>query len=217
MIRSRTEGKSSVQDTAEARSDLLRLVNKLEKFAREPDLKVSRFAFDALVVVFRRVLAWLNMNALLPDASLGLLSRHLSESDAWERYNRGEHIAAWSGVELVRHYKQIARSTPRFQNNGIRFSSQSVALPSWLRPAVLQGEAALNRLDSLPAFGGSGVRDLEAWRKFVRHRLLTQTDFIKEFEMLFPQRRKKLDGVIAARLRYAWQAVHAGGNVILPE
>ena len=133
MIRSRTEGKSSAQDTAEARSDLLRLVNKLEKFAREPDLKVSRFAFDALVVVFRRVLAWLNTNALLPDASLGSLSRHLSESDAWERYNRGEHIAAWSGVALARHYKQlqafcqpIARSTPRFQNNGIRFSSQSV-------------------------------------------------------------------------------------------
>jgi len=35
--------------------------------------------------------------------------------------------------------------------------------------------------------------------------------------MLFPQRRKKLDGVIADTLRYAWQAVHAGGNVILPE
>src|SRR5947199_10444302 len=107
MVRSRTEGKSSAQDTAEARSDLFRLVNKLEKFAREPDLKVSRFAFDALVVVFRRVLAWLNTNAFLPDASLGSLSRHLSESDAWERYNRGEHIAAWSGVELYREYKQI--------------------------------------------------------------------------------------------------------------
>src|SRR5205823_12690676 len=106
MIRSRTERKSSAQDTAEARSDLFRLVNKLEKSGHEPDLKVSRFAFDALVVVFRRVLAWLNTNALLPDASLGSLSRHLSESDAWERYNRGEHIAAWSGFELARHYKQ---------------------------------------------------------------------------------------------------------------
>jgi len=292
MIRSRTEGKSSAQDTAEARSDLFRLVNKLEKFAREPDLKVSRFAFDALVVVFRRVLAWLNTNALLPDASLGSLSRHLSESDAWERYNRGEHIAAWSGVALARHYKQIkaelgsrskhsvnrlrdlrlgfkitgfdspanqwfkreyerrtdyrptgvmavwvARKIEEFRTlkaarsrlrlyaginvvrdrSLLRPENEKAALPSWLRPAVLQGEAALNRLDSLPAFGGSGIRDLEAWRKFVRHRLLTQTDFIKEFEMLFPQRRKKLDGVIADTLRYAWQAVHAGGNVILPE
>src|SRR5438094_10386496 len=101
MIRSRTEGKSSAQDTAEARSDLLRLVNKLEKFAREPDLKVSRFAFDALVVVFRRVLAWLNMNALLPDASLGSLSRILSDSDACERYISVQHSAACTCCELA--------------------------------------------------------------------------------------------------------------------
>jgi hypothetical protein len=292
IIRSQTEGKSSAQDTADARSDLLRLVSKLEKLAREPDLKVSRFAFDALIVVFRQVLAWLNMNAVLADASLGSLSRHLSESDAWARYNRGEHIAAWSGVELARHYKQIKaelgsrskHSANRlhdlllgFKTTGFDFPANQwfkneyerrtdyrptgqmavwvarkiegfrtlkaarsqlrlyagisvvrdrtplweneteAVLPSWLRPAVLQGEAALNRLDSLPTFGESGTYDLEAWRKFVRHRLLTQTDFIKEFEMLFPQRRKKLDGVIAATLRYAWQAVHAGGSVILPE
>jgi hypothetical protein len=293
IIRSQTEGKSSAQDTADARSDLLRLVYKLEKLAREPDLKVSRFAFDALIVVFRQVLSWLNMNAVLADASLGSLSRHLSESDAWERYNRGEHIAAWSGLELARHYKQIKgelgsrskHSVNRlrdlrlgFKTMGFNFAGNQwfkdeyerrtdyrptgrmavwvawkiegfrtlktarsqlrqyaginvvrdrtplrpengteAVLPSWLRPAMLQGEAALNRLDSLPAFGESGTHNLEAWRKFVRHRLLTQTDFIKEFEMLFPQRRKKLDGVIAATLRYTWQAVHAGGNVILPE
>jgi len=98
-----------------------------------------------------------------------------------------------------------------------RIYKQKASFLNLLLPAVLQGQAYLDPLDSLPAFGGSGIRDLEAWRKFVRHRLLTQTDFIKEFEMLFPQRRKKLDGVIAATLRYAWQAVHAGGNVILPE
>jgi hypothetical protein len=288
IIRSQTEGKSSAQDTADARSDLLRLVYKLEKLAREPDLKVSRFAFDALIVVFRQVLSWLNMNAVLADASLGSLSRHLSESDAWERYNRGEHIAAWSGLELARHYKQIkaelgsrskhsvnrlrdlrlgfktmgfnfagnqwfkdeyerrtdyrptgtmavwvARKIEEFRrlkaarlyadrNPGIghsllRLENQiEAAVPARLRSPVLQGETALKQLDTLPPFRGSGTSDFEGWRKFVRHRLLTQTDFIKEFEMLFPHRRRKLGGVIAATLRYAWQAAHDGGVVILP-
>jgi hypothetical protein len=239
------------------------------------------------------VLVWLRINAVLSDASLGALLRHYSESDAWERYKRGEHVAAWSGVELARHYKQIKaelgsrskHSVNRlrdirfgFKGTGFNFPANQwfkdeyerrtdyrptgvmavwvarkieefrtvkaarselrlyaginvvrdrsllrpedeteAVLPRRLRPAVVQGEAALNGLDSLPAFGGSGIRDLEAWRKFVRHRLLTQTDFIKEFEMLFRQRRRKSDGVIAATLRYAWQAVHDGGNVILPE
>ena len=36
-------------------------------------IKVSRYAFDALVVVLREVLAWLRTSAILPDASLGAL------------------------------------------------------------------------------------------------------------------------------------------------
>ena len=293
MIRSRTERKSSAQRVAHARSDLFRLVRELETLTREADLRTSRSAFDALIVVLHEVLVWLRINALLADASLGRLLRQLSESEAWERYTRGEHVAAWSGVELARHYKHIkaellsrskhcvnllrdirfgfkgtrsdfsanqwfkdeferrtdyrpigvmavwvARQIEAFRTvkaarsqlrlyagiSGVRDGSllrpqneTKAVLPSWFRPAVIQGEAALKQLDSLPAFGGSDTCDFEAWRKFVRHRLLTQTDFIKEFEMLFPQRRKKLDGVIAATLRYAWQAVHAGGSVILPE
>jgi hypothetical protein len=282
MIRSRTEGKSAAaQCVAEARSDLLRLVRQVEKLAREADLEVSRSASEALIAVLREVLAWLRINALIPDASLGALFRQLSKNDAWERYTRGEHVAAWSGIELARHYKQIkaellsrskhsvnwlldvlvgsndfpanqwfkgeyerqtdyrptgamavwvARKIEEFRRGkaarlyaaGIGHSplrpqnETEAVLPGWFRPAVIQGEAALKRLDSLPAFGGSDIRDFEAWRKFVRHRLLTQTDFIKEFEMLFPHSRRKLDGVIAATLRYAWQAVHDGGVVILP-
>jgi hypothetical protein len=293
MIRNRTEGKSSAQDTAQARSDLLRLVRQLEKLARGPDLKISRFAFDALVVVFREVLAWLHISAVLPDASLGALSRHLSESDAWGRYNRGEHVAAWSGVELARHYKRIKAELGSRSEHSVnpfrdlrlgfkitRFDSPAnqwfkreyerrtdyrptgvmavwivrkieefrrvkearsqlplypdrnvvrdrsllrpeneaeAVLPAWFRPATVQGEAALKRLDSLPAFGDSDTCDFEAWRKFVRHQLLTQADFIKEFNALFPQRRKQLDGVMAATLRYAWQAVQDGGKVVIPD
>jgi hypothetical protein len=284
MIRSRTEGKSPARCVAEARSDLLRLVHQLEDLAREADLEVSQSAFEALVVVRREVRTWLRINALLPHASLGALLCQLSESDAWERYRRGEHAAAWSGIELARHYKQIkaellsrskrsvnwlhdvrfgsnhfpanqwfkdeyerrtdyrptgtmavwvARKIEEFRrlkaarlyadrNPGIghsllRLENQiEAAVPARLRSPVLQGETALKQLDTLPPFRGSGTSDFEGWRKFVRHRLLTQTDFIKEFEMLFPHRRRKLDGVIAATLRYAWQAAHDGGVVILP-
>ena len=107
MTHSRTERKSSAQRVAHARSDLFRLVRELETLTREADLRTSRSAFDALIVVLHEVLVWLRINALLADASLGRLSRQLSESEAWERYMRGEHVAAWSGVELARHYKHI--------------------------------------------------------------------------------------------------------------
>lgn len=85
-------------------------------------------------------------------------------------------------------------------------------LTDWFRSDLVEGEA-LKRLDSLPAFGGPKVEDFDEWRSFVRRRLLTPK-LITEFDALFPNSRRKLDGVVAATLRYAWRAVHDGGNVI---
>jgi hypothetical protein len=70
-------------------------------------------------------------------------------------------------------------------------------------------------LDNLPAFGSPNAEDFDKWRRFVRRRLLTPK-LITEFDALFPNSRRKLDGVIAATLRYAWHAVHRGGKVTLP-
>ena len=78
---------------------------------------------------------------------------------------------------------------------------------------LIQGEA-LKRLDDLPAFGTSSIGDFDAWRKFVRRRVLTQK-IITEFDVLFPHSQRKLDGVVEATLWSAWLAVHDSGNVIL--
>jgi hypothetical protein len=261
--------------------ELFRMVRQLEVWSREPDLTISRTAFEALAAVLHEVLAWLWMMSLLPDVSLGALSRQLPSDDAWTRYRRGEHVAAWAGVELARLYRQIkaelgSRSTHSINRlRDLRFGlklgdldfppnhwfcaeyesgadyrptgqmavwtarkieeirlikegqrlrvvvppqneTQGV-LPGWFRSSdMVKGVAALKRLDDLPPFGSSDVGAFEAWRKFLRRQLLTQADIITEFQALFPKGRKKLDGVIAATLRYAWRAVGAGGEVIFP-
>jgi hypothetical protein len=102
---------------------------------------------------------------------------------------------------------------------------KQVRLPSETAEAVLsefspsevvRGEVALKTLDSLPGFGDSGPDGFEAWRKFIRRRVLTNPRLFTEFEQLFPQQRRKLDGVITSTLRSAWKAAQHGGYVILP-
>ena len=88
-------------------------------------------------------------------------------------------------------------------------------LANWFRSEMVEGEAFKRSLDNLPVFGSPNADDLNAWRKFVRNRLLT-SKVIGQFEQLFPNSRRKLDGVIVATLDSAWLAVHQGGNVILP-
>jgi hypothetical protein len=86
-------------------------------------------------------------------------------------------------------------------------------LADWFRSDMVEGEA-LKRLDNLPAFGSPNAEDCDKWRRFVRRRLLTPK-LITEFDALFPNSRRKLDGVVAATLRSAWRAVRHGGNVTL--
>jgi hypothetical protein len=93
-----------VQQTGE---QLLHLVRELEVLSRQSDLMVSRTAFEALSATLEELLRWLRIMALLREASLGGLLRQLPSSHAWERYRRGEHVAAWASVELARLYKRI--------------------------------------------------------------------------------------------------------------
>jgi hypothetical protein len=87
-------------------------------------------------------------------------------------------------------------------------------LADLFRSDLVEGEA-LQRLDDLPVFGSGNTGDFDIWRKFLRRRLLAPK-LCQEFDQLFPNSRRKLDGVIAATLRYAWNAVQQGGNVIMP-
>jgi hypothetical protein len=280
------------QRVRQSEHELLGIARQLEVWAREPDSDVSRPAFQALTALFHEIHAWLWFSALLAPASLGaLLRRGVSEDDAHAKYERGEHAAAWAGIELARIYKQIqaelgSRSKHSINRlRDIRFGfklggSDSEANPwfcaeydrkadyrptgemaartarkigqirrikdcrsQWRQYAsmefvdgqlrlrkeneiedflggcvqtdIVRGEA-LKLLDALPAFGGPDDGALEAWRKFVRRRLLTQ-QVISEFDLLFPQSRRKLDGVVTATLRCAWRAVGAGGEVLLPK
>jgi len=113
----------SVRDVVRMRIDLLELVRKFEILARDSDLIVSREAFEGLAQVFREVFVWLRITAILSTGSLGALKRGLSEDNAWERYRRGEHVAAWTGVELARLYKTIKaelRSRSKHSINPLR-------------------------------------------------------------------------------------------------
>lgn len=88
--------------------ELWRVVYQLEWWARhEPDLSVSLPAFQTLTALVHQVLAWLLSTALLPEGSLGMLSLHLPENEARETFRRGEHAAAWAGLELARLYKKF--------------------------------------------------------------------------------------------------------------
>jgi hypothetical protein len=82
-------------------------------------------------------------------------------------------------------------------------------------PALVRGAEFFQQLDGLPTFGGP-ESDLQAWRSFVRGRLLKQKQIMTEFELLFPRQRKKLDGLITTTLRRAWKAAKDRGSVIVP-
>jgi hypothetical protein len=265
--------------------ELLRMARQLEVCSHHSDLQISRTAFEALSAVLDEILAWLWMTALLPEASLGGLSRQIGSDDAWQRYERGQHVAAWAGIELARLCKRIkaelgsrskhsisrfrelrfgvdlgdSRLSPNqwfcaeFESRGDYRPTGRMAvwvarkieevralkerrlkwwplttvvhpqnetdteLPAWCRSAeMVRGTAALKQLDNLPAFGGSDPDGLEAWRKFLRHQLLTQTPAITEFQSMFPTERRKLDGVLTTTLCCAWQAIKAGNAVFFP-
>jgi hypothetical protein len=99
----------------------------------------------------------------------------------------------------------------------VRSESEIEALLSeWFRSDVVSGEETLKILDALPGFGSSDRQGFEGWRKFIRRRILTNAQLLSEFDQLFPDARRKLDGVIAATLRSVWQTLQRGGNVLLP-
>jgi hypothetical protein len=97
----------STENILKTRLTLLQLVQQLQMQALDADSKTSREAFEALVNLFHTLFTWLRTTALLSPMSLGALIRRLPEEAAWKRYMRGQHAAAWAGVELARFYKQI--------------------------------------------------------------------------------------------------------------
>ncbi len=266
--------------------ELSRIFRELEVWSLNPDLGVSRAAFEALAAMLQELIRWLWMAALFPDASLAMLESELPGEQGRERYRRGEHVSAWAGIELARLYKRIkvelgsrsSQSINRIRDlqSGFRLTNKHFAPNQWFSteynsnvdyrptgemavwmarkveelrrlkecrvlwwpisaaatqlesntetilpplfrtPDMVKGKTALEQLDNLPPFGDSDSGSFEAWRKFLRRQLLTQTDVIEEFERVFPHARKKIDGVIASTLRYAWQAVEAGGQVFFP-
>ena len=255
----------------------------------DADSEANRHAFEALTETFRELFAWLHTMAALHPMSLGALLRRFPEREAQAKYDAGEHVGAWAGVELARVYRQILadlRSHSRHSVSHLReircgfdfgklvvspnawfcaeyarktdyrptgkmavwiagkieelrrikesrsqwrgYASIEILkgrlqlraeneideiLAVWFQADIAQGEA-LRRLDNLPVFGSADVADFKVWRQFVRNRVLTST-VVGEFDQLFPNSRRKLDGVIAATLQSAWQAVQRGGNVIL--
>jgi hypothetical protein len=92
---------------AEELGELWRIVYQLQGRVHKPDVSVSLPVFETLTDLLHQVLDWLLCTALLPLASQGVLLHHLAENEAWERYNRGEHAAAWAGIELARLYKKF--------------------------------------------------------------------------------------------------------------
>jgi hypothetical protein len=148
--------------------------------------------------------------------------------DEYERrtdYRPTGRMAVWVArkIEEVRRLKENRSKLRPFvaitlveKQPLVLSDTQTEALLSEFFPsAVVRGEEALKLLDSLPPFGDSSALGSEEWRKFIRRRLLTNPQLLTEFDRLFPHGRRKLDGVIAATLRSAWQAIHRGGNVIV--
>ena len=148
--------------------------------------------------------------------------------DEYERrtdYRPTGRMALWVAqkIEEVRRLKENRSRWRQFAaitvvEKQLRLLSETqteVVLSKFFPSEVVRGEEALKLLDSLPGFGDSGALGSEAWRKFIRPRFLANPNVLKEFDETFPGNRRKLDGVIAATLRYAWKAVHLGGNVIL--
>ena len=83
---------------------LWKKVWELEHLASEG----NRDAFNDLVTLLHQILDWLHFMAVLPDAAAGsLLRRKIPEEEAPLRYKRGEHVAAWAGIELAKIYKNF--------------------------------------------------------------------------------------------------------------
>jgi hypothetical protein len=127
-------------------------------------------------------------------------------------------MAVWMArkIQEIRQLKERFRWWPLNRPTQLE-SNTEASLPDWCRvPDMVKGVRALKQLDDLPPFGDPNSGSFEAWRKFLRHQLLTQTDVITEFERVFPRGRRKVDGVITSTLRCAWQTVEAGGQVFFP-
>jgi hypothetical protein len=139
-------------------------------------------------------------------------------------YRPTGEMAVWTArkIEELRHIKEsrsqwLTYTRIEIAENRLLLREESEIdgeLANLFRSDLVEGEA-LQRLDHLPVFGSANTGDFDTWRKFVRRRLLTPK-LCREFDELFPNCRRKLDGVIAATLGYAWQAVRHGGNVIIP-
>jgi hypothetical protein len=216
--------------------ELLRMVRQLEVWSRDSDLTVSRTAFTALAETLEEVLRWLQTMALLPEASLGGLLRQLPSKQARGRYRRGEHVAAWAGVELARLYKRLrAELWSRSRDTVNRFRDLRFGLQvGTLDPSPNEWFCAeyASRVDYRPtgkmAVWIAGkieeVRSLKERRRLQYRSLTTalvptQGDtetILPAWDALFPHERKKLDGVLAATLRCAWRAAQSGGRVVFP-
>jgi hypothetical protein len=106
-VRKRAQTRPKPKQLTQAVGDLWSVIYQLEAWAHDSDLRVSRPAFETLSKLVHDLLAWLLWTARLPTGSLGALLERLPENEAWETYRRGEHAAAWAGVELARLYKKI--------------------------------------------------------------------------------------------------------------
>jgi hypothetical protein len=149
--------------------------------------------------------------------------------DEYERrtdYRPTGRMAVWVAqkIEEIRRLKAkrsrwrtFAAVTRVEGQRRVRSETEIEAVLSELFPSeVVSGHETLKMLDALPRFGDSAQEAFEAWRQFIRLRVLTNPQLLIDFDRLFPQARRKLDGVIAATLHSAWRALHRGGNVILP-
>jgi hypothetical protein len=148
-----------------------------------------------------------------------------AEYDRKAEYRPTGKMAAWTARKIgeIRRIKDCRSqwrqyASMEFVDGQLRLRKENEIedfLGGCFQSDIVQGEA-LKRLDALQTFGSSDVGAFEAWRKFVRRRLLTQ-QVISEFDLLFPHNRRKFDGVVTATLRCAWRAVGAGGEVLLPK
>src|SRR5262249_45764851 len=102
---------------------LLELVRQLEMQTLDADSETRRHAFEVLTQTFRELFAWLHTMAALHPMLLGTLLRRFQEHEARAKYDGGEHVGAWAGVELARVYRQILadlRSRSRYAVNRFR-------------------------------------------------------------------------------------------------
>jgi hypothetical protein len=95
------------KQVAQLENDVIQRVWQLEWWVHESDPEVGQRAFQSLSGLLHQLLTWLELTARLPLVALGALSYRMPQHDAWAAYQRGEHGAAWAGVELARLYRRI--------------------------------------------------------------------------------------------------------------